>query len=219
MTPDSLSDLVLFGVCAVLLHRNLSSADQSAGWSLTLMLIGMAALVGALRFSTFTTLSEQVKGVHQFLSLFAAVGAFPLWAYTLAYPSSALARRFAGAWWLTFVVGGMGIGIWTLGLKLWGQAVPVLGGLWMTRTVWKQWRGMSLILGTAGLVSLFSSFTVAVVFAGQAHVIGFVTRVQLLHYLLALALLLLFMARPIESSASVHPHSRGFDSNPRGAAG
>ena len=195
MTADAFSDLVLFLVCAWLAYANFRDEQEPAGFGLTFVLIGLAAGLGILRFSSYPDISDAVKGAHQFASLVAAVGAFPIWAFSLAHPESALARRLAGAWWLTFVVGGFGVGIWTLGFKLWSQLIPALCALWMAWTVLRGWRGQALWWGVAGLACLFSSFAAALLLAPQVPVIGFVTKTQLLHYWLALALVLLNVGR------------------------
>ena len=199
MTADAFSDLVLFLVCAWLAYANFTQEEEPAGLGLTFVLIGLAAGLGVFRFSSFSGLSELVKGAHQFASLLSAVGAFPIWAFSLAYPESSLAKRLAGAWWLTFVVGGFGIAIWALGLKLWGQAIPALCGLWMVWTVLRGWRGRALWWGVAGLVCLFASFAATLLVPPQVQVMGLLTKTQLLHYLLAAALVLLTKARPVLS--------------------
>ena len=109
MTADAFSDAVLC-LCALWLMRA-NGRQQQAGLGLACGVIGVAAMLGVLRFSNWTAASQAVAGTHQFLSLLGAVGAFPLLAYALAYPHSPLARRFSGAFWMMFSVGGLGLAV------------------------------------------------------------------------------------------------------------
>jgi hypothetical protein len=99
MTADALSDLVLALVCAGIAARCLGGARSRPGIGIAAVLIGLAAVLGVLRFSTWAPFNEAVRGAHQFASLVAAVGGFPLLAFSLHQPDSPLATRLAGAWW------------------------------------------------------------------------------------------------------------------------
>jgi hypothetical protein len=123
MTPDAFSDLVLALTCAVLAHR--CRGDGRGGVAVACLLIGIAALLGMLRFSSWEPLATAVGGAHRFASLVAAVAGFPLLAFSLASPGGALARHAGGAWWLAFAVGGFGVAAWLLGFKVWAQLAPL----------------------------------------------------------------------------------------------
>lgn len=205
MTADAFSDLVLFAVCAWLARVSLPTARACAGLGIAYVLIGLAALLGVLRFSSWSLVSDLVQGAHQFASLAAAVGAFPILAYSLAYPDSALARRLSGAWWLTFVVGGMGVAFWILGVKSWAQVVPALCGLWIATTAVRRWQGRRKWLGVAGVGCLFASFAVVLLMPPGTHGSGLLSRTQLLHYSLALALSLIHSGREQARDARTAP--------------
>lgn len=83
MTPDSFSDLALFLVCLGILHRCWWVQTDRAAIGLAGLLIGFAAALGVLRFSTWTEIGDLVKGVHQFASVLAAVAGFPMLALGL----------------------------------------------------------------------------------------------------------------------------------------
>jgi len=190
MTADAFSDLGLFAVCAGLAWHCLSAERGRAGIGVACVLIGAAAFLGVFRFSSWPGASEAVRGAHQFMALVAAVGAFPILAMSLAEPSSAVACRLGGAWWVTFVLAGLGVALVMMGVKLWQQAVPLLCGLWIVfsmatrRSGWARWRGL------AGALCLLATFAVALlVREPDMLVLGLLPKTQMLHYLLAAALL------------------------------
>lgn len=186
MTPDAFSDLVLALVCAVLAHR--CRADGRGGVGVACLLIGIAALLGVLRFSSWEPLATAVGGAHRFASLVAAVAGFPLLAFSLASPGSALARHAAGAWWLAFPIGGFGIAVWLLGFKAWGQLAPLLSVLAIAWVVVGRWQGRGRWTGFLGVACLSGGF--AAVFLAPPDV-----KTQVLHYALALGLFVL-LSRP-----------------------
>lgn len=186
MTPDAFSDLVLALVCAVLAHR--CRADGRGGVGVACFLIGIAALLGVLRFSSWEPLATAVGGAHRFASLVAAVAGFPLLAFSLASPGSALARHAGGAWWLAFPTGGFGIAAWLLGFKAWAQLAPVMSVFAIAWVVVGRWQGRRRWTGLLGVACLSGGF--AAVFLAPPGV-----KTQVLHYALALGLLAL-LSRP-----------------------
>lgn len=206
MTHDALSDLVLFSVCVYLAFRNLAIGkvrigdavvDRGrAGIGIACLVIGSAAILGVIRFSNWSPINERMHGPHRIVSTFAAVGAFPLFAYTLAYPGSPISRQASAAWWLTFVLGGFGLAAWLFGFKLWAQIAPALSGIWMIVSVATSFRGKSFQLGMLGLISLLASFLVTLMLPASDRVLGVFSSTQLFHYLLAAALLLIAASVP-----------------------
>jgi len=190
VTADAFSDLVLFAVCAGLAWHCLPTERGRAGIGVACVLFGTAAFLGVFRFSSWAGASEAVKGAHQFMALVAAVGAFPIWAMSLAQPDSAVARRLAGAWWVAFVLAGVGVALVVMGVKLWQQAVPLLCGSWIAYTMGVRRSGWSRWCGLAGVLCLMGTFAVALlVRTPDALLLGQLSKTQALHYLLAAALL------------------------------
>lgn len=194
LTHDSFSDLVLFAVCSCLALRYLAFTRDRAGIGIACLLIAIAAFLGVIRFSDWNPLNKQTRGPHEFASMIAAVGAFPVLAFSLAFPDSPIARRVSGAWWLAFVVGGFGFAVWLLAFKPWGQIAPALSGFWMVASVATAYRGTSRWLGIGGLVLLFTSLAVTVLIDASSLLLGIFSPTQLLHYFLAAGLLLLACA-------------------------
>lgn len=188
MTPDSISDLVLFLVCAAIVHRCWLRNEGEAALGLAGMLIGTASMLGVMRFSSWAALVDVVKGAHQFASIFAAVGGFPLLAIGILRPESSIARYRAGAWWCAFVIGGIGMAIWLLGFKPWAQTVPALCGIWMLAAIRHKPAGRDRNVLMIGLALLFMSFAAVLSFPAAS-------RVQPVHYSLAMALSLLVLVR------------------------
>lgn len=197
MTLDSFSELVLAMVCAWIIWRSLKAPQSFAGIGLAAALIGFAALLGLVKFSSFSEASEVVSGPHRFASLVAAVGAFPILAYSLAQPASPIAMRLAGAWRMTFVLAGFSVAIVALGFKLWGQIVPAVCALWIGYTVLFTTKKRSLLL-VLGWLSLLASFAVTLLIKPDAIVVGVLSKPQLLHYFLALALILLTYKKQLQ---------------------
>lgn len=190
VTADALSDLGLFAVCAGFAWHCLSAERGRAGIGVACVLIGVAAFLGVFRFSSWAGASEAVRGAHQFMALVAAVGAFPIWAMSLAEPDSAVARRLRGAWWVTFVLAGAGVALVVMGVKLWQQAVPLLCGLWIAYTMGMRRSGWSRWCGLNGALCLMATFAVALLIREpDTLVLGLLSKTQMLHYLLAAALL------------------------------
>jgi hypothetical protein len=117
------------------------------------------------------------------------VAGFPLLAFSLASPGSALARHAVGAWWLAFPIGGFGIAAWLLGFKVWAQLAPLLSVLAIAWAVLRHGAGGRRWAGLAGLLLLVAGFAIA---AGAWPTGGalptLLSKTQALHYALAGAL-------------------------------
>ena len=70
MTPDAFSDLVLAVTCFWCVRR--ASARGDGGIVIACLLIGLAATIGVLRFSSWETVAGAVGGAHRFAALVAA---------------------------------------------------------------------------------------------------------------------------------------------------
>ncbi len=196
MTPDSFSDLALCLVCVGIVYRCWWLQADRAALGLAGLLIGIAAALGVLRFSTWTEIGELVKGAHQFASVLAAVAGFPMLALGIVRPNSTVARHRAGAWWCAFVIGGFGIAVWVLGFKQWAQLVPALSALSIVVALRDSNAGGDRSFRALGVGFLFAGFTVVVLLTPTDIVFGMVTRVQLLHYALVVGLPLLVFGAP-----------------------
>lgn len=196
MTPDSFSDLALCLVCLAIVHRSWWAQTDRAAIGLAGLLIGFAAALGVLRFSTWTELGELVKGTHQFASVLAAVAGFPMLALGIVRPDSTIARYRAGAWWCAFVIGSFGIAVWVLGFKPWAQLVPALSALTMLVALRQSEPGRNRLLRALGIGFLFAGFTAVVLLTPTELLFGLVSRVQLLHYALVIGLSLLVIGAP-----------------------
>ena len=196
MTADSLSDLALLLICVGIIYRCWWVQTDRAALGLGGLLIGFAAALGVLRFSIWTEIGELVKGAHQFASVLAAVGGFPMLALGIVRPDSTVARYRAGAWWCAFVIGGFGIAVWVLGFKPWAQLVPALSALSILVALRNPNAGGNRWLRALGVGFLFAGFTVVVLLTPTDLVFGMMTRVQLLHYALVIGLPLLVFGAP-----------------------
>lgn len=191
MTHDSFSDLVLFAVCSYLVCTNLRPCQQRAGIGIACLWIGLAAGLGVLKFSDFSPINQLAAGPHRIVAAIAAVGAFPILAFSLTYPSSPIASRLNGAWWFTFIVGGLGIAIWLVGAKFWAQVTPALCSIPITIAVLQGRDGKGFWIGLFAITALFASFGVALFMGPTSKLLGVFSGTQLLHYLLSMALFLI----------------------------
>ncbi len=200
MTLDSFSEIILILACAWIAWRTFKQTDAYAGIGLAALIIGFAAFLGMVRFSSFADASALIKGPHQFASIVASVSAFPILAFSLARPKSPIAMRIAGAWWMTFVAAGFGVALVALGFKLWAQTVPAVCALWIGYSVifTKAGRSLPRILG---FLSLLLSFAATLLIKPDILIFGIFSKTQLLHYFLAIALVLLAL-RECQSSKS-----------------
>ena len=89
------------------------------------------------------------------------------------------------------LLGGLGIAASQVGAAWWAQVVPGLSALVLAWTMVQQ----RFALGLLGSVALVASFVVAALAAPDVQLLGMFNRTQALHYLLALAVLLLGQVR------------------------
>ncbi len=193
MNADALSDLVLLLVCAGLA---LQGYRARPGVAVGLMLLGLAATFGVLRFSGMGVL----LGPHRFASMLSACAAFPLLAASLRWPDAPTARRTTAAGRFVLVWGGWGVALHLVTGGIWSQVVPGVAALLI---VWTALQQRSL-MAIAGAASLVGSFVVAALGKPGDLYLGVFNSTQALHYLLAAGLLLLCLPRqaaPVASTA------------------
>ncbi|MBM3963703.1 MAG: hypothetical protein FJ308_01355 [Planctomycetes bacterium] len=191
MTHDAFSDLVLFSVCLYFFCINLTPSQQRAGLSIACLWIGLAAGLGVIKFSNFSPMNQWAQGPHRIIAAIAAVSSFPILAFSLTYPNSPIARRMDGAWWFTFIVGGLGIAIWLSGAKIWAQIVPAICSVPITIAILGSSKGKQVWLGILASASLFASFGVALFTGPTTKILNVFSGTQLLHYFLAVAIFLI----------------------------
>ena len=180
MNADALSDLVLLAACAASAWR---VGSGRAAWRGAMLLLGMAAAMGVLRYSGLA----QALGPHRFFSLLAACVAFWLMAVALRWPQAPLASQATAVGRFVVLLGGLGIAASQVGAGWWAQVVPGLSALVLVWTMVQQRSALGL-LGSAALVV---SFVVAALATPDAQLLGLFNKTQALHYLLALAVLVL----------------------------
>ena len=185
MNPDALSDLVLLLVCATVAWRDLRTRPAIAVGA---GLIGLAALLGVLRFSGVA----MVYGPHRFFSLPAG----------LRWPDAAIARRAAAVGRCVVVVGGVGVALTVMGVGLWSQIVPGLSALVIVWTALQQRRALAIV----GALLLVGSFAVAATGKPGTLYLDYFNSTQALHYLLAAGIALLALPRlSAQADASAPP--------------
>ncbi len=184
MNPVALSDLALTLACAwvcVLQYRH------SAALTLAAALIGLAAALGVGFYSGAVAL----EAAHRVASQLSASAAFPLLAVGYAFPKHAVSRRYGLAAGVATVLGLAGRGAAALGLAQAGSVISVFS---VGVMIWATARAPSLVR-IVGMSFLTASIAV-VAFGGSAtRYFHSFTRVEMLHYLLAVALVALFGAR------------------------
>jgi hypothetical protein len=192
INADACSDLVLALVCLALAWRQWSVAR---GVSIALLSIALAALWGVLRYSGVMF----AVGPHYFFSLLAGAAGLPLLAAALYWPRGLLARHGrAIALWLIFA-GAVGILASLSSLTVWwGQAAPALALLVLGALAIRQ---RSVRLGGAVMLLLLAFLALVL-----PNLPATVSRVQVLHYLMSLGLLLLVWPQTHTYRAPVPSH-------------
>lgn len=177
MNADALSDLVLMVAC---IGSGLYVGVERPAWRGAMVLLGLAAALGVLRFSGL----EWALGPHRFASLLAACTAFLLMLAALRWPQGPLARRAAAVGRFVVLVGGVGIAVSQMLTPLWSQVIPGVSALLVMWTLWQMRSVTGLVFGAA----LLASFAVAALMPADGLLGGVVNRTQAFHYLLAVAL-------------------------------
>jgi hypothetical protein len=180
LNGNAVSDLVLALACAWICLRTL---ERAPGIAVAVLLIGLSAVLGVLRFSGAGILD----GPHRFASLVSAVGAFPLLAYALGWPDDTIATRASASVRFVVLVGAIGVAATVLGVEIWSKVAPATAALVILVNMLRRFSA----LGLMGALLLAASFAVAAVGTPDTVYFGLLNRVQLLHYLLAAALLAL----------------------------
>ena len=181
MNPIALSDLALTLACIGVCRLNWRG---QAAVALASALIGLAAMLGVGFYSG----AAGLDGAHRLASQLSASAAFPLMAIGYAFPRHKVARSHALAAVSGTVLGLAGFGATALGLAQAGSVISIFS---VGVMVWATARGPSLIRIT-GMAYLVASLAV-VAFGGAAtRYFHTFTRVEMLHYLLATALVVLF---------------------------
>jgi hypothetical protein len=138
MNPDALSDLVLLAACAASAWR---VAVVRAAWRGAMLLLGLAAAMGVLRYSGL----EWALGPHRFFSLLAACVAFWLMVAALRWPQAPLARQATAVGRFVVLLGGLGIAASQVGAAWWAQVVPGLSALVLAWTMVQQRSALGLL--------------------------------------------------------------------------
>ena len=177
MTGDALSDLLLAFVTLPFAWRLLPRRPGTAG---AMLLIGLAALFGVLRYSGLDT----ALGPHRFFSLVAASGGLPLLAISLRWPDGEVASRGAAAGRFGVLVAGIGVLlVGVAGLAWWSDLVAALSALLIVWAAVPERRIVPLLAGWLLVLGFMASAT------GKAF--APFSAVQELHILMAMSLALI----------------------------
>ena len=169
--------------CCALLQQG-----KRGGLAIACLLLGAAAMLGVFRFSSWEPINELVRSTHQIASKFAAVGAFPVLAFSLAYPSNPFAQQFQKAGLLAMLTGGIGVAVCIWVFEPWSMLAPLLSALWMVASVAGWQPSRSRQRGALGLIFLFASFVVTLPIRLNDWFPLSITSTELFHYLMAIAI-------------------------------
>lgn len=181
MTPVALSDLVLTLACLWICRVQ---GRHSAALTLGTGLIGLAAALGVAFYSGVVALD----GPHHLASQLSASGAFPLLAIGYGWADHPVSRRYRWAAAVSAGSGLVGLGAAKLGLTQAGNLITIVSVVAMILVTARSPSRVRII----GLAFLIASLAV-VVFSGSVTLWGYtVSRIEMLHDLLAIALVVLF---------------------------
>ncbi len=184
MNSVALSDLVLTLACIWVCRLNLRGG---AAVTLAAGQIGLAAALGVGFYSGTASLD----GAHRLASQLSASIAFPMMAIGYAFPKHRVARRYGLAAACGVVLGLAGFGAAALGLAQTGSVISIFS---VGVMVWATAIAPNLIRIT-GMVYLVASLAVVAVGGPATRFFHSFSRVEMLHYLLATALVTLFGLR------------------------
>ena len=193
MNGAGASDLVLALVCGWLVATRMA---RQPGLGLAALLIGVAAVLGVLRFGGV----DLVTGPHRFASILSAVAAFALLAWALRWPDDPIASRFAGAARAVLLLGGIGVTATLTGVTGWGAAVSAVSAVVIMVTMVQRRN----LVGIAGAGVLFTAMAAAA--AGKAAPFD---STIVLHLGLAAALALLAQASDLKQRSIASPRADG----------
>jgi hypothetical protein len=183
MNPDAFSDLLLALLCFWLFQRNLRIRP---GVAVALLIIGISAAIGTLRFAGI----DALLGPHRFATLFTTCAAFALLAFALAWPADPLVAKLTGAARFALFTGALGVAFTVSGLRWWSTAMPMAAAIALLITMLRPVNALGLV----GTLLLVSSFASTLLIPPDALYWNFLSRPQVLHYLLASALAALVYA-------------------------
>lgn len=178
MNGNAASEVLLAGVALSMAWR----LDRARpGIAIGVGLIGLAALLGALRYAGLGI----ARAPHDFASLAAASAGLPLLAASLQWPRTACAARPAGA--AAFAVAATALGMVMVGVlppRWWWQAVPAAAVLLMCAATLKR--------GNAAQVAAALLLAAAFVSNAAGWTLAPLNGLQQLHVLMSMSLLLLW---------------------------
>jgi hypothetical protein len=128
MNGAGASDLLLALVCAGVIA---TQRRARPGVALAAGLIGLAAVLGVMRFSGLAMMT----GPNKFASLLSAAAAFPLLAWCLRYPASRVALHFGTAVRPVLILVALGVAVTMAGVAQWGAALSLLSALVLLGTL------------------------------------------------------------------------------------
>lgn len=177
MSGDAFSDLVLAALCALLFFSNLR---RWPGLAFACATLSLTAALGVARYVGWT----YAAGPHQFLVLLTKCAALPLLAESWTWPGGAPARTRRGAGLFLFMSTMLAVLlVVVLSFKLWSLFAPAGSALLLLIATVRARRPRPI----AGAVLLAATFAVTATDAVRWPA----SPAELLHYGLALALLLL----------------------------
>lgn len=183
MNADAISDLILAVVAFSIAFVQLR---QRPALAIGCGLIGLAAAIGTLHYQY----GELFAGPHRFTGLVAASAGFPLLVIALRWPDDSVAQRITAAGRFALLVGSFGVVISVSGFDTRRMLVPLGSVLLICATALVTRRVMPLGAALVFIVSLAAGAT------GE-EMLGPLSGIQWLHYLLSLALLLLHRDRVV----------------------
>lgn len=181
MIGDTISELVLLAVCALLFLRNLRARP---GVAFSCAGIGFTAALGAVRYLGVA----QAAGPHRFFVILACCAALPLLADALAFPGGEPARTRRGATLFLFMASLVAVVlVVVLRLEPWTHIAPGLSTLFIL-VMGLRARRMDISIGALVLIATFALMAFQVSLKPM-------TAPQVLHYGMAIALFVMCGAR------------------------
>ena len=175
MPSMAYTDGVLALICLLLLTR----ASLPIGVRLVALVLGSAAVLGALRFSG----AYPIPQWHQFVSMLGACAAFPLLAVAVIWPDAAVARsvKFAAIFFIVMaVIGVLAVGVAQKRILVDALTVISVVAILMSLARARRWpTALTTALMLAGLL----------LFAAKVNVVPWLVPGDLLHIGMSIGLL------------------------------